>query len=858
MFRTRFRHARLTWWTAAPLLVTSLLSLGGCAERPTASSVAVDEQRLIDFPGAIHVSTELALGTPSSGPAAGLQDRPAIAWNGDHYLLVWQDNRRGTIDLWATRVEADGTLTDPTGKLLIEDARNATVASDGTDFLVVYGRSITLAGSSDIDWVNLSVEVARVSASGVVLSETTIDGARAYHDHPASVAFDGANYVIAWPTIANWVERPVYHARVSPQGVVLGAGPVASATGYAAAVAFDGVNTLLVAGDAHQITARRIDPQGNFVDATPFPLSEINDDPDPPFYFYQVGVGCSGGLCTAIWGKDGIYETPPFPPSITASSIEARRITSQGKFVDASPLVLWQGDSILGAPQDLSVGFDGEDTLIVWESRQEADGDTAPTSIFTGRLTPQGTLSGVVQLADRVTIPGYHNALASGGPKPLVVWADQRDGYGMWTRKDVTGVFLGPSGPVGAPLLVTGAPEQRHPSVAFDGENFIVAWADGRAGQSGTALDIYAARVSPSAQVLDPQGILVSSAPLFFPTLWDAHPRVAFDGEKAVIGWLTCTSSMVYHECYRVASRFSRAGVPLDATPLNMKMEFQWPGSYHAPGMISGDGEVLVVDPDALAMTRIDQAGNMTFDFTPPDWTPYLEATSLPIASASDGASHLVVRVLPSGVEGARLALDGTPLDGGAWFPISPPGSAPVGATVAFDGVNHVAFWLDRAGLAPRLLATRITPDGTLVDTPPVVVAEHPGCDAVELDAQGAVHSGHRTLVAWKACGPNGSDLFGAALDGDLDVTPFNITNDAHPEHAPALAASGTTILATYSSFRKDAPLGAERLYGRVLTDVPPISVGCSMQGGIPAGSAAPLLGLGLLALLGVKRRRPR
>ena len=51
-------------------------------------------------------------------------------------------------------------------------------------------------------------------------------------------------------------------------------------------------------------------------------------------------------------------------------------------------------------------------------------------------------------------------------------------------------------------------------------------------------------------------------------------------------------------------------------------------------------------------------------------------------------------------------------------------------------------------------------------------------------------------------CGAGGPDLFGAALDDDLGVTPFRITNDAHPDEAPALAADGNKILAVYSSFR--------------------------------------------------------
>src|SRR5262245_46830076 len=60
--------------------------------------------------------------------------------------------------------------------------------------------------------------------------------------------------------------------------------------------------------------------------------------------------------------------------------------------------------------------------------------------------------------------------------------------------------------PVSAPTLGF----QRAPTAAYLGGQYLLAWTDDRAGLEE---DVYGARVSPDASVLDPTGIVICTAP---------------------------------------------------------------------------------------------------------------------------------------------------------------------------------------------------------------------------------------------------------------------------------------------------------------------------------------------------------
>ena len=82
---------------------------------------------------------------PVTGAAPGTQGNPAVAWNGVDYLVAWQDDRAGSgTDIFAARVQPDGTLRDPAGILVSGAAGNqldpvaASVSASGGSWLLLW------------------------------------------------------------------------------------------------------------------------------------------------------------------------------------------------------------------------------------------------------------------------------------------------------------------------------------------------------------------------------------------------------------------------------------------------------------------------------------------------------------------------------------------------------------------------------------------------------------------------------------------------------------------------------------------------------------------------------------------------
>jgi hypothetical protein len=220
------------------------------------------------------------------------QRRPQVAFGGGSFLAVWEniDASNQVGHLYGTQISATGTLLraetpvesladSPLPMLDMIDSRAATLASDGTNFLVAWRHDqVALVNTDDmlgsrisssdiaattppvvlsfgpnveqhiaaasngtvnlVVWedtrnfvtTGLDILAARVNADGMAIDTTPILVAHTANDeeNPTIAAMADGDFLIAWTDTAN--SGDIRAARVSPQGTVRDAGGIGIAT----------------------------------------------------------------------------------------------------------------------------------------------------------------------------------------------------------------------------------------------------------------------------------------------------------------------------------------------------------------------------------------------------------------------------------------------------------------------------------------------------------------------------------------------------------------------------------------------------------------------------------------------------
>jgi hypothetical protein len=228
--------------------------------------------------------------------STGSQNYPAVAFDNDStYLVVWQDDRSGTNDIYGARVTASGNVLDPPG-IAISTATSRqqfpSVAADGTNFLVVW--SDERGGSSSTDDIYGTI----VEPDGSVLSPSgnVIADDANWQDNP-SVAFDGTNYLVVWDDYGSGsFEEDIYGVRVNQTGIPIDDSSFVISTAdegqYRPAVAFDGTNYLVVWFDrrnsnASDIYGTRVHQDGTVLDASGLPIIVFSGTQQYPFIVFD-------------------------------------------------------------------------------------------------------------------------------------------------------------------------------------------------------------------------------------------------------------------------------------------------------------------------------------------------------------------------------------------------------------------------------------------------------------------------------------------------------------------------------------------------------------------------------------------
>ncbi|MBZ4415372.1 hypothetical protein [Myxococcus sp. RHSTA-1-4] len=713
----------------------------GEAEEPLAPSTQTGELRKPE-PREGPVGPEFRVNTPDlrmletlSRLAVG--HGPAVAFDGELYLVVWVDDRRGVNNIFGARVKRDGTLLDPAGFIIaeyrrdeIEDifASTPSVAFDGEQFVVAW------VGGDEEHRKVFVTRVRRdrtvVDPGGIRLPDTPFDAPGLAADI-ACDSTDGTCLVIR--TIFSEDDEPPPEEASRIGAVLLRDGDVVG-TGFrvegpagrplASTVAWSGREFLVVWEDRRASTEEaedrdifgaRVLPDGTVLDAGGgFPIvtgPALQTNPD---------VAWTGEDFQVVWEER--------TASDAESDVRGARVSEDGTVVDAGgfPISTAAGDQL--QPR---VSAGGGTTLVVW-----TDLRTGRSRIRGARLEGDDVLDPTGFAVSRSLFTQDFPALAFGTGRFLVTFGAAREGAEtrtvLATRVDADGDTLDTP----ALRVLRGAPAQRTPATAYGGGVYLVAWQDER---DDAGSHIRAARVRPDGTVLDPSGIRLPSAP------GASAPAVAFNGRDFLVTWLEPTGPDTLEVR---AARVSPRGSRLDSTSL------------------------FIGTAPATPTTEVDVAGG--------------------------SGRFLVVWTDSMDVRGARVGADGAVLDPGGFF-ISPTGDGrdQFDLTVAFMRTHFLVVYRETRFTFPfpiidQLLAARVTFEGTVLD-PEGRFITGTGAGEPDLAPDG---TGTEALLVWTSrVGPAAPDILGARLGADGSVLApgiFTVSEAPMAQRRPTATFDGT------------------------------------------------------------------
>jgi hypothetical protein len=469
---------------------------------------------------------------------AGNQTQPALTWMGSQYLLTWQDLRSGTGDIYASRVNAAGSLLDGTGVAV-------TTAPD-TQSAVAVAASSTGALVAWTDARNQDIAGARVSPSGTVLDPTakTISLSANSETNPA-VAFDGTNYLVVWQDNRG-TGFDLYGVRVSASGTVLDASGlvISSAIGHQRnpAVAFDGTNYLAVwedtrNGPSPDIFAARVSPAGAVLDASGLPLCQRFSPQEHP------AVAFDGSNYLVVWDDSG---------TSAARDIYGTRVSKSGTVLDPSFIGINTDANDQALP---ALAFDGSNYLVVWSDwRNNSTSDVYGTRVSRGGSVVDGNGLQFAGGSEAQT----DAAVAFDGTNYLVVWTD----YQLFPSANLFARRVRPLGTWldATPITVSAATgHQQQASVAYNGTDFLVAWQDGR---SGTSTDLYAGRVTRAGATLDGDGVILSAS-----TVDESAVTLAAGSAQGVLAVYQATEPLLGSNVQRLKARLLSPGSSSNTPP---------------------------------------------------------------------------------------------------------------------------------------------------------------------------------------------------------------------------------------------------------------------------------------------------
>ena len=479
---------------------------------PGLASAAWPTSSLVNVPLCTAMNSQLApvLATDGSGGA----------------IAAWSDNRAGaTSDIYAQHVLANGTVDSswPTnGVLLCGAAGNQIIrgiVADGTSGAIVVWQDAR-TGTNDI-------YAQHVLGQGVVDAAWPVDGASVCsasgsQSSPVAISDGTHGAIIAWLDFRSDTTSNVYVQHLLGSGTVDGAWPV---DGRALCTAVGNQQRLTMTSDAQggAIVAWQDFRGGATADIySGHVLASGSVDPAWPADGVVVCSATGNQMVpdVAIDGHHGAIVTWYDFRGGATSDIYGQHVRSDGSVDPAWPndgraLCLAVANQQL--PKSVSDGAGG--AVVAWvDSRNASTGsDVYATHVKAdGSLDPAWPVDGTA-LCTAFGGQVNHSIAGDGTGGAIVSWEDSRTGVAsdIYAQHVQASGAVDPAWPANGRGICTASTNQQLPAILADGSGgAILAWADFRA-TGGAFSDIYAQRVQADGQL----GGSVVGVPVTQPTV---------------------------------------------------------------------------------------------------------------------------------------------------------------------------------------------------------------------------------------------------------------------------------------------------------------------------------------------------
>lgn len=211
------------------------------------------------------------------------------------------------------------------------------------------------------------------------------------------------------------------------------------------------------------------------------------------------------------------------------ASIFGRRLHQDGSIMDQEAFRIGDGN---GEELFPCVAPHGEGFLVVWSDTRNMA--TSFYDIYASRISRDGAVLDPIGFPVNQS-PGlqFNTAIAHNGSESLIVWQDG-PGYAIAEEDSrIRGTMVKADGRVQPPrgfLIGDAFMDQSWPSVASNGQDFLVVWNDFR---SGVNLQIAVARVTSEGDVLDPGGRRITTHFGYD----QQSPSVAYQNGHYLVAW---------------------------------------------------------------------------------------------------------------------------------------------------------------------------------------------------------------------------------------------------------------------------------------------------------------------------------